>query len=288
MYNASIKIVYRDQSKMVFRVFPDAVKLKYLAGQYGALGLNVSTPRVDGHEKSAEQDGMIKRAYSLSSSILDENSSLIDLSATPYYEFYIDLVLVEEKDKPRLSARLFSLKDGDRIFMGPKIVGHYNLSQRQKAKNVLFIATTTGEAPHNAMITQLLFERDPSRICNIILSEKSWICAYESKHQELMKEFPNYKYLSYNTDIHYQKIEGVLRGCLSDKKESIKTLGWELSAENTHVFLCGDPQMIGAPVKLGGWQYEFPVYGLMRVLKEFGFEPATRFQSGNISYESYW
>ena len=46
--------------------------------------------------------------------------------------------------------------------------------------------------------------------------------------------------------------------------------------------------MIGAPVKLGAWKYEYPEYGLMRLFEEYKFSPVTRFKSGNISYESYW
>ena len=29
--------------------------------------------------------------------------------------------------------------------------------------------------------------------------------------------------------------------------------------------LCGDPKMIGAPIKKGGWDYEYPDYGLINI-----------------------
>ena len=72
-YNATVKIVYRDQIKMVFRVYPDSVKLKYLPGQYGALGVKSDFARVDGLVALADSPTPIKRAYSVSSSILNEN-----------------------------------------------------------------------------------------------------------------------------------------------------------------------------------------------------------------------
>ena len=86
----------------------------------------------------------------------------------------------------------------------------------------------------------------------------------------------------------FLKVENLLERALKVEKFSKDQLGFFLNAENTHIFLCGDSALIGAPVKLGGGKYEYPDYGLVCLLKSFGFEQSTRFQPGNMSYESYW
>jgi hypothetical protein len=46
--------------------------------------------------------------------------------------------------------------------------------------------------------------------------------------------------------------------------------------------------MIGAPIKKGGWEYEYPDYGLVNIFYKRLFELTTRFKQGNIICESYW
>lgn len=289
LYNASIKIVYRDEAKMLFRVYSDAVKIKYLPGQYGALGLYSDHPRIDKFKDSMTQESiLIKRAYSLSSSILDDNNQLINPNSVDYYEFYLDLVLEKDTPKPRLSPRLFMLNDDDRLFLGPKIVGHYTLQTRRPETNILLIATTTGESPHNSMITQLLRTDGNIQIGHVVVGKKGWVSAYHKQHQMLMTMFSHYHYLPIALSDDYQSLEECVVSWLKDSKRSEKQMGWSLKAENSHVFLCGDPQMIGAPQKLGAWSYEYPDYGLMRIFEQYRFKAATRFQTGNISFESYW
>ncbi len=289
MYNALVKIVCRDEHKMIFRVYPDAIKIKYQAGQYGALGLSNHVNRID-RETLFRKNGelLIKRAYSLSSPILDEQDHLLDPSHLNYYEFYVDLVLADEESKPRLSPRLFFLNDNDRIYVGPKIVGHYTLQTREKERNVLFISTTTGESPHNSMILELLKNNEAMAMSNLVVSEKGWISAYHNVHRRLMKLIPHYKYITFQNDAGFRNLETFLEQCLRDSRFSQEAMGWEVNAKNTHIYLCGDPRMIGAPLKLGGWKYEYPDYGLMRLLQKFKFQPSTRFQLGNVSFESYW
>ncbi len=272
---------------MVFRVHPDGVKLKYVAGQYGALGLLAEALRVDGAEGKAAPGTLIKRAYSVSSPIID-NGQIVDPDKTGYYEFYVDLVPLDDSAKPRLSSRLFALKDNDRIFLGTKVVGHYNLHAREKGKNTLFIASTTGEAPHNSMVAEILKVQESCHIAQVVVSEDEWESAYKDHHHQLTGMFPQYKYISLNKDKCYNRVHQKLEECLTDSEVSKAVFGWALDPQNTHVYLCGDPKLIGAPVKLGAWQYEYPDYGLMRLLQKFNFQPATRFQPGNVSHESYW
>jgi ferredoxin--NADP+ reductase len=287
--NATVRIVCRDEAKMVFRVYPDGTKLAYKAGQYGALGLPVASPRIDGTMPVNPRPGAwIKRPYSIASSILDEDGRPMAPEQKEYYEFYVDLVSAQETLKSRLSPRLFSLRDHDRIFCGHKIVGHYTLEAGQGKRKILFVGTTTGEAPHNAMIAQILREQNPPEITHMVIGPPGWESAYASTHQRLMKEFARYRFIAVQDDGSYTQTRRLIREMLSDKGFSRGQRGWALDPRDTHAYLCGDPLMIGAPRKLGAWQYEYPREGLMTLLQAHGFQPASRFQTGNISYEAYW
>ncbi len=284
-YNAKIKILFKDHEKMVFRVFPDnGIMLRYLPGQYGSLGLYSDTLRIDGAQKEPQTVELIKRAYSLSTSII-ERGKLIDLPSVGYYEYYIDLVTLPEQTFPRLSARLFTLQDGDSIFVGPKIVGHYTLAARAHGRNIVFVSALTGEAPHNSMINQALNEG--VSIAHIIVAEKEWVSPYLAQHQAVMQHFSNYKCLTIDNDPHYETLGNQIKKWYLEPDSARIDLGFALDA-NCHFFLCGDPIMIGAPRKLGGWQYEYPDYGLMRILEGLDYKPATRFEAGSISFEAYW
>lgn len=273
---------------MIFRVYPQEVKIRYRGGQYGALGLYLPERRVDGIKMNGDSDRLIKRAYSVSNSLLDDHEHLALPQNMDYYEFYIDLVQNSDEQKFRLSPRLFALKDGDKLFLGSKIVGHYTLESKAPGRNLLLVSTTTGEAPHNSIITEALNSGDKeAKICAISLWPKDQESMYKLKHEKLQKQFSQYRYRGFQSN-GYEQIESLIRSCLSDAEQSKQEIGWPMSSENTHIFLCGDPRMIGAPVKLGAWKYEYPEYGLMRILEEFQFTPVTRFQPGNISYESYW
>ena len=61
-----------------------------------------------------------------------------------------------------------------------------------------------------------------------------------------------------------------------------------MDKDKTLVMICGDPFLIGAPIKKGGWEYEYPDYGLVSVLNNKSFVMSTRFKEGNIICESYW
>ena len=69
-------------------------------------------------------------------------------------------------------------------------------------------------------------------------------------------------------------------------------LGQPLDPARTHVFLCGNPKMIGVPVKdpnTGQRVYPSPT-GVVEILEKRGFradQPQVKFK-GNIHFEEYW
>jgi ferredoxin--NADP+ reductase len=65
--------------------------------------------------------------------------------------------------------------------------------------------------------------------------------------------------------------------------------GWAISPASTHLFLCGNPDMIGIPVRQEDGSHEFPQpKGMIEILTEQGMILAQGREPGNIHFEKYW
>lgn len=291
-YNATVVSLKKAHSDlMIVRIKPDFPIPPHKTGQYGTLGMGGWEPRAEGCQaeipKPGDDQKLIRRAYSISNSILDEQGKLfdIDLNHAPWLEFYI--VLVREAEKaPALTPRLFLLKEGDRVFLGEKVTGHFTLDPVKAGDAVVFLSTGTGEAPHNYMVWDLLRHGHQGRILSACCVRYRRDLAYLAIHEELMRRYPNYVYLPLTTreaatvqhKVYIQDL--ITSGQLEEK------LGQALDPRSTHVFLCGNPKMIGVPDKTG-----FPKPpGVVELLTERHFQ-VDRHQTksvGNIHYEEYW
>ena len=303
LYNATLKSLELAHSDLAFfRVVPDDGVLNFKPGQYTTLGLGRSHPRLEGCQEDPfppeKAEKLIKRAYSISHPILKDGSDrLMESVAGEYIEFYI--VLVRDNPPPQqpplLTPRLFTLKEGDRLFCSPKVVGHYTLD---KAKDTLdklgddatmvFCGTGTGEAPHNAMIWQLLSNGFKGRIVSINCTRYRQDLAYRSLHHKLIEMYPNFKYVELVTrepDI----TKKVYIQDFIENKAIIDFAPDALNPEKCHYFLCGNPAMIGIPKKQKDGSYVYPeTRGVIEILEKVGFKADQRKIDGNIHYEEYW
>lgn len=277
-YNSSVEIYRSDHKSTIFRVYPDFPIRLYNPGQYGSLGL-----------MSESGNKLVKRAYSISSSIIDINTNeIFNNRDHSYLEFYINRIPLLNDKKEQITPKLFSLKDGDRLFCGEKIVGHYIFDDKDKWKNILFVSTHTGESPNNSIINKLLLENRNLNICNINTGPK-WKSLYSREHKLLQKLYKNYRFIQFKDDSkNYNELSNFISDFTSNNKEVNKIVGFRFNKDNTSFMLCGDPKMIGAPIKKGAWQYVTPRYGLINVLAKRSLELTTKFNQGSIVYESYW
>src|SRR6516162_8771291 len=169
-YNATVAWLHKTHTDlMIMRVRPDFPLPPHQPGQYSTLGLGNWEPRYPGCQEEVltpeQERRLARRAYSISCSVLDEHGRLADLAEAGVLEFYVVLVRDSEKEKPpALTPRLFMLRESDRLYLGEKITGHYTLDPVQPGDTVLFLATGTGEAPHNYMLWQLLRKGHQGRI----------------------------------------------------------------------------------------------------------------------------
>jgi ferredoxin--NADP+ reductase len=298
-YNATIVHLRKLQSElMIIRVRPDFPLPAHHAGQYGTIGLGYWEPRhpncQEEHLAAGDLTKMIRRAYSISCPVLDDRQQLADYAHAGWLEFYI--VLVREggrkAEPPALTPRLFMLREGDRLALGEKITGHYTLESVKPDDAVLFLATGTGEAPHNYMLWELLGRGHTGPLLSACCVRYQKDLGYLPVHQELMRRYPHYQYLSLTTREADTVNRKVYIQDLIVSGEIENRLGRALDPARTHVFLCGNPSMIGVPSRdrsTGERIYPSPV-GVVELLEKRGFladQPQNKIK-GNVHFEEYW
>lgn len=297
-YNATVVWLHKAHSDLMrLRVRPDKPLMLHKPGQYTSLGLGYWEPRYPGCQEEAvkpgEEEKIIRRAYSIGCPILDEYDKLWDNAQADWLEFYI--VLVRESGKaqpPALTPRLFMLKEGDRLNMVEKITGHFTAEPVKPGDTVLFLSTGTGEAPHNYMTWELLRRGHAGRILSACCVRYQRDLAYLAIHEELMRRYPNYTYLGLTTREADTIRHKVYIQDLITSGQMEERLGHALDPARTHVYLCGNPKMIGVPEKdreTGARTYPQPP-GIIEILERRGFQvdqaqPRVR---GNIHFEEYW
>ncbi|MFM8275114.1 MAG: ferredoxin--NADP reductase [Gemmata sp.] len=296
-YNATVAYQQLlNPDLMVMRVRPDFARSPHHPGQYCTLGLGYWERRTEGCQEetlsAADLTKVVRRAYSISSSILSSPGRLMRVEETDWLEFYIVLVRENADGRvPALTPRLFALREGDRIQLGERITGHYTLDPVKPGDSVVFLGTGTGEAPHNYMTWELLSRGHTGRILNACCVRYARDLGYYDTHKRLMEQFPNYKYLPLTTrepgatrKVYIQEV--IQSGELEEH------LGAQLDPENTHVYLCGNPKMIGVPHRDHATEViTFPQpLGVIEVLDRRGLKAdvaATKFK-GNVHFEEYW
>jgi ferredoxin--NADP+ reductase len=297
-YNARVGHLSKVHTDlMILRIEPDFPRPAHKPGQYGVLGLGYWEPRFPGCQeetlKPGDETKLARRSYSISCPILDGRGTLLDVSGTNWLEYYI--VLVRESDKPQPPAftpRLFMLREGDRLYLGEKITGNYTLDPVKPDDTVVFLATGTGEAPHNYQLWQLLARGHRGRILSACCVRYRKDLAYLATHEELMRRHPNYTYVPMTTREPGNTEGKVYVQHLITSGQLEERLGHPLDPGRTHVFLCGNPKMIGVPEKdRATGQRVFPQPpGVIEILERRGFQadrPAAKLK-GNIHYEEYW
>lgn len=293
-YNATITSITEAHERLwIMDVVPDGNLPHYEAGQYATLGLGFWEPRIDaGHENLAEGqvEKLARRSYSISSSILDGDGGLLDPATDGSLEFYVVLVEKDWQETPAiLTPRLFLKGVGDRIFLGRKIAGRYRLDKLTGDDNdIVFLSTGTGEAPHNRMLLDLLRSGHQGRIVAVCTSRYLRDLGYVDVHSRLMERYDNYRYVAMTTREPENENNKVYIQDFVKSGGLEEALGKPLDPETTHVFLCGNPAMIGIP-EWDGDTPEFPeTEGVVEILAARGFKADRRGVVGTVHYEEYW
>jgi ferredoxin--NADP+ reductase len=224
----------------------------------------------------------------VSSSIVDrETGELVDAHPQAV-EFYVVKVRPGEEEVPALTPRMFTKDEGDRIFMGRKFTGRYTLEGVEPNDKVVLLSTGTGEAPQNAMTAELLRRGHTGPILNLVCVRYRDDLAYLPEQEIVQQKWDNYRYEVLTTREAENLENKVYIQDLVRNGKIEELLGSPLDPESTHVFLCGNPAMIGLPK----WEDDTPTFpepeGVCELLHERGFTIDHLKTKGNVHYEEYW
>ncbi|MHA1550079.1 MAG: ferredoxin--NADP reductase [Alphaproteobacteria bacterium] len=227
MLNATItKIIQMNEKLREFTIKLDEGDSSFIAGQFAVLGLKDS----DGN--------FIRRAYSIVSAPQDGDR-----------KFYI--VLKYTKDiydpamKPKaLTPLLFNAKEGDRIFLSPRAVGHFTIDLVKKSKQILFISTGTGLAPFRGLLRSHKDFLKTHKIALVHGVRNSLDLGYKDELETLAKKYPN-NFIYIPTVSKDTSWTGETKRTGDVLKSGIiqKAFGSNFSVETSAMF-CGNPRMI--------------------------------------------
>jgi ferredoxin--NADP+ reductase len=227
--------------------------------------------------------------------MLDEQGQLQRATEFPYLEFYIALVRHADKRPPSLTPRLFALRTGDRLFAQRQFAGHYTLEAVRPMDDVFFFATGTGEAPHNAMIADLLSRGHQGRIVNAVSVRLKRDAAYRVVHEELARRVSSYRYLLLTTR-EPENVDQTCEGFVGKRhlQDLVRSGGIEretgvpLDPARSHVFLCGSPAMIGLSRPTMRGKSTAEPGNMLVLLNDRGYKLGEPNGPGKVHFERYW
>ncbi|KNC95167.1 ferredoxin--NADP(+) reductase [Trabulsiella odontotermitis] len=188
----------------------------FTAGQFTKLGLEIDGERV-------------QRAY-----------SYVNAPASPDLEFY--LVTVPDG---KLSPRLAALKPGDELQLVSEASGFFVLNEVPDCETLWMLATGTALGPYLSILQD---GNGLDRFKNLVLVHAVRYAAdlsYLPLMLELQKRYEGK--LRIQTVVSRETIAGSLTGrvpALIDNGELEAAVGLPMTAETSHVMLCGNPQMV--------------------------------------------
>jgi len=299
LYNATVESVRQVHDDLVvLRVRGDDGSPRVEAGQYTLLGLGDWEPRIDASVHSTvRRHSLIRRVYSVTCPLVNDAGHLARVNDHAWLEFYIALVSKPGDDPPSLTPRLFTLLPGDRLYLGEHISGRYTLAPVGPDDDVIFCATGTGEAPHNAMIAELLARGHRGRIVSATTTRFRYDLAYLTQHRSIERQWSNYRYLplttreAENLDPAHPDYVGklYLQHVFGDESVCEDMVGFVPRPGRSHFFLCGNPAMIGLPRRRSSDTPVFPQpKGMAQLLTELGFRLDEGHTTGDVHFEKYW
>ena len=290
-YNATLVEIKQITDQLrIFRIKPDFAMPKFKAGQFVTLGLGAWEGRAPGcqPEINVKTEKIGRRAYSVCSPVINDNGTIFDHNDSDWFELYITLVTEgkDEEHAPFLTPRLFNLEVGDKIWINEKVAGHYILEDIEENDDIIFLATGTGQAPHNTMLGTLLREGHKGRILLMECNRTFDMCGYSETLLNLAEKYENvfYKQLATREGNDRCRIQQFIQDGRIESEFDMK-----IKPDSTRVFLCGNPAMIGIPkFKDGAVTYASEGGVVEMLVNEYGLSVHHGHTPGEIYFEKYW
>lgn len=260
---------------------------RFTAGQFVRLGINPSklqyhkkqssrtdvdlshVDAVPNPDTSSQLDEEIFRAYSIVSSPFDEHLT------------FFSIVIPDGA----FTSQLQHLQVGDELLLNTTPFGFLTLAryQQPQAKDLWLLATGTGVAPFLSMLQDTKTWQDYEHIILAYSARTHAELAYTQMIAELTDTFGNADAGLVDNPAKFTFVPIITRELVADALNQRLTalltsgkledrVGLRLSADSSHIMLCGNPQM---------------VEDTKETLKSMGLSMNRR-GVGNIAVENYW
>lgn len=239
-------ITVKRWNEDLFSLFIDAKVDTFIAGQFAKIKIDLG-------------EETIQRAYSYVNSPLN-----------PKLEFYI-----KEIKNGKFSSVLKILKPNDNIVISRQAFGDFTINRVPVCENLWMISTGTAIGPY---LSILRHRKNLEKFKRIILVHavsflKDFSYLYEIN--KLKKDYHNKLYVK--IILSREKVLNTLMGYVQDLifNGSLEiSLGIKLEKKNSHVMLCGNPNMIKDTQKI--------------LYEKYNMRENFRNKSGHITKERYW
>ena len=146
------------------------------------------------------------------------------------------------------------------------------------------------------MTANLLKTGHRGQIVSVTCARRKKDFGYLDTQRHLQEQFSNYRFVALTTrepenlNASHPKYVGkrYLQEYFAAGDFEADT-GLSLTPNNTHVFLCGNPDMIGVPLQTHDQTRRYPrPKGMVEALENLGFRVDRPHERGNIHFEKYW
>ncbi|QJC29496.1 ferredoxin--NADP(+) reductase [Enterobacteriaceae endosymbiont of Plateumaris pusilla] len=235
-------------TKNLFTIILNAKINSFIPGQFTKLSLIINGKR-------------IHRAYSYINSPENINQ-----------EFYIKNI----EKKGHLTPYLYKLNNNDKIMISKNASGFFTVNNIESCKDLWMISTGTGIGPYLSILQNGNYLEKFKRIILIHAVRYITDFSYINLINNLKTKFKNKLIIQIITSREKQQ-NNLLNGHIPElMKNGIleKKIGITINKNNSHIMLCGNPQM---------------VYDTQKLLqKNYGLSKNLKNNKGNITIEKYW
>lgn len=185
----------------------------------------------------------------------------------------LELYYVEVPNGP-LTSHLVRLKSGDEILVAPRAHGFMILDEVPQARHLWLMATGTGIGPFLSILaTDKPWQRYEQVVLVYAVRTLSDL-SYQQRISQISAQHPGqFTFVPFlSREPSEFALPGRIPQAISDGRLEAHA-GMKISAENSQIMLCGNPQMVKDTTS---------------ALIERGLKKHRRFEPGQITAENYW
>ncbi|PKO53221.1 MAG: ferredoxin--NADP(+) reductase [Betaproteobacteria bacterium HGW-Betaproteobacteria-20] len=216
-----------------------------------------------------EAGQFVKIALEINGELVGRPYSLVNPpDSQPLELFYIEV------PNGLLTSHLVNLKPGDNIQIATRAHGFMILDEVPQAKHLWLMATGTGVGPFLSMLmTDKPWQRFERAILVYAVRTLSDLCYQERITQILAMHPGQFSYIPFlsRESSDFAMTGRIPQAIIDGRLEARAGIG--ISAEDSQVMLCGNPQMVKET---------------NNTLTERGLKKHRRFEPGQITVENYW